>query len=91
MLDNSITYKISYSSFSDILKFKIFFTTGLPFVRVPVLSNAMASRLPIISSALPPLISTLSFAALAIALKTALGVEIANAQGLPATRTSIAL
>src|SRR5690554_1372288 len=51
----------------------------------------MVVRLPKSSSGRPPLMSTPFLAALAIALKTALGVEIAKAQGLDATNTLMAL
>ena len=63
---------------------------GLPSVNVPVLSNAIAVSLPKFSSGAPPLTSTPPRAARATPLKTALGVEIANAQGLAATNTAIA-
>ena len=63
---------------------------GFPSVNVPVLSNAIVVISPKSSKAFPPLIKTPFWAALAIPLKTALGVEIAKAQGLAATKTVIA-
>ena len=64
---------------------------GFPSVRVPVLSKAIVVRLPRSSRARPPLMSTPFLAALAMALITALGVEMAKAQGLEATKTLMAL
>ena len=55
------------------------------------LSKAMALILPNASSGRPPLIKTPWRAALAIPANTALGVEMANAQGEAAIRTDIAL
>mmetsp|Transcript_60030 Transcript_60030/g.142093 ORF Transcript_60030/g.142093 Transcript_60030/m.142093 type:complete len:339 (-) Transcript_60030:260-1276(-) len=63
---------------------------GLPSVRVPVLSKAMDVSVPRFSSGPPPLTSTPPRAARATPLKTALGTEIAKAQGLAATSTAIA-
>ena len=63
---------------------------GRPSVRVPVLSNAIARRVPRFSSGPPPLTSTPSCPARATAASTALGVAIASAHGLAATSTAIA-
>ena len=62
---------------------------GLPSVSVPVLSNAMARTRPRDSRSAPPLISTPPRAARATAASTALGVAIASAQGLAATKTAM--
>ena len=70
---------------------RAFVNLGLPSVRVPVLSKAIVLRLPKSSRVRPPFMSTPFLAALAMALKTALGVEIAKAQGLEATNTLMAL
>ena len=65
-------------------------TVGLPSVRVPVLSKAMARSEPSSSRGAPPLMRTPPRAARAMPAKTALGVAIANAHGLAATSTAMA-
>ena len=63
---------------------------GRPSVSVPVLSNAIALREPSSSRGAPPFIRTPPRAARAIPERTALGVAMAKAHGLAATRTAMA-
>ena len=63
-------------------------TFGLPAVRVPVLSKAIALILPATSKKVPPLIKTPFLAALPIADTIATGVEITKAQGQAITSNS---
>src|SRR5690625_5811255 len=78
-----MTTVVASSSFSSVPFSEITSTSlGLPSVSVPVLSNASVFRTPKSSSGRPPLISTPPRAARATPLRTALGVEMANAQGL---------
>ncbi len=65
-------------------------STGLPSVRVPVLSKAIAFTDPSASSGPPPFTRMPRRAERAIAASTALGVAIASAHGLAATSTAMA-
>lgn len=78
----------SKSSFLISPKLMVSVNFGLPSVRVPVLSNAKAVKEPKSSNGRPPFIKTPPRAALATPLSTADGVEMANAQGLAATKTA---
>ena len=62
-------------------------TARFPYVKVPVLSNAMVFNPPSFSKASPDLISTPCFVACPIAPMIAVGVASINAQGQNTTRT----
>ena len=63
-------------------------TSGYPFVNVPVLSNAIASKRPVSSKMNAAFNQNTLRAAFPIAVTIATGVETTSAHGQPTTRTA---
>ena len=81
----------SSSRLTSVSKARISLTSSRPYVKVPVLSNAMVSTFPIFSRASPDLMITPCFAACPIAAITAVGVASTRAQGQNTTKTVTAV
>ena len=77
-------------SFSSFVNPCILYTSGLPFVSVPVLSKATILTLPAFSRLLPPFTIIPFFAALPMADTIETGVEITKAPGHAITRKVMA-